>query len=141
MRFGISFQHGPGQPQRVAKSSVKNFVLHPEGSDANMLLVSSSQKTRCHCIGLKLPQLDAIPSHQPCWLPGMNKSPFLPSFPSFLPSQMIGCRALLATPPPWDPHVTCRTRLNALKMEWRIRAASIDPCMCGCNVLHHARAW
>lgn len=39
-RYGVSFQPGPNMPQRVAKASVKNFILQPEGSDAAMLLVS-----------------------------------------------------------------------------------------------------
>ncbi|KAK9835588.1 hypothetical protein WJX74_003659 [Apatococcus lobatus] len=37
-RYGVSFQPGPNMPQRVAKASVKNFILQPEGSDAAMLL-------------------------------------------------------------------------------------------------------
>ena len=38
-RYGVSFQPAPNMPQRVAKASVKNFILQPEGSDAAMLLV------------------------------------------------------------------------------------------------------
>ena len=46
-RYGVSFQPGPNMPQRVAKPSVKNFILQPEGSDAAMLLVSPICHASC----------------------------------------------------------------------------------------------
>ena len=38
----------------------------------------------CHRTDVTLPHPDAIPSDQPCWLPGMSKSSFLPSNPPSL---------------------------------------------------------
>ena len=35
--------------------------------------------TRWHRIDLTLPHPDAVPSNQPCWLPVMGESSFLPS--------------------------------------------------------------
>ena len=35
--------------------------------------------TGCHRTDVTLPHPDAIPSDQPCWLPGMSKSSFLPT--------------------------------------------------------------
>ncbi len=44
--------------------------------------ISKPALTGCHRTDVTLPHPDAIPSDQPCWLPGMSES----SFPSFLPS-------------------------------------------------------
>ena len=44
--------------------------------------ISLPALTGCHSTDVTLLHPDAIPSVQPCWLPGMSKSSFLASFTS-----------------------------------------------------------
>ena len=45
--------------------------------------ISQPALTGCHRTDVTLPHPDAIPSDQPCWLPGMSESSFLPSLGSY----------------------------------------------------------
>ena len=59
-------------------SSVMRRLLWAQAGQTSCWSLELLALTGCHRTDVTLPHSDAIPSDQPCWLPGMSKFSFLP---------------------------------------------------------------